>query len=508
MPANLPIVPDSRTGALPSRQMAPAPKRRAFALTHARPSIQHSSSLFWGIFAGLTAAVIWQARGQTLGGTVGALLIISAAMTPSYLWVIGKVRGLPLFPGYALTFIWGFGLPLVEDHPVVTLFPSWNQFVAGCSVTGFLVIGTLVWYPIARKTPRPPTFCWGMEDAQNTLFLLVALGICTLWTVASTAAWISLPGGLASIASAILIAVEALTCFVLSYQLGKRKLSSPAKFAFYLLLGTMLAAILPNLLLITAMSLIAVACIAYVFASKKLPWLGMSLAIGIFAFLHLGKAEMREKHWHEEESPGITPAGYPTFFSEWVQASFKALQRPADDEDRGESLLERSSLMHWLLYFQAVTPGQVPYLNGSTYAVIPRMFVPRILDPEKPMSSEAGDLIAVTYGIQTREGTETTHLAFGLLDEAFVNFGFTGMALLGVILGATYGKVAQWARMMPILSFRSLFAVLVASYCFEAEFTSTYYVAAIFQSTIVLIVVGVVFMRRIKRKSAHISLLE
>ena len=451
---------------------------------------------------------MWQATEQTLGGIIGALLIINAAMLPSYLWVVGRVRGLPLFPGYALTFTWSFGLPLVEDHPIVALFSSWDQFVAACSVTGFLVIGTLVWYPIARRPPRPPAICWGMEDTEHTSFLLAALGACALWHVALTATWIHLPAGVASIASAILIAVEALTCFVLSYQLGKRKLSRQVRLTFFLLLGAMLIAILPNLLLITAMSLLAITCMAYVFASKKLPWLVMSLAMGAFAFLHLGKAEMREKYWHDDEAPAMTPARYPAFLVEWIETSMQAIHRSKDDEARGESLLERSSLMHWLLYFQARTPREIPYLNGATYAAIPRMFVPRIFDPEKPMSSEAGDLIAVTYEIQTREGTETTHLAFGLLDEAFANFGFVGMAGLGILLGGIYGKVGHWARSMPILSFRSLFAVLVASYCFEAEFTSTYYVAAMFQSTIVLVVVGIVFMRPTKRKSVRVSLLE
>jgi hypothetical protein len=253
-----------------------------------------------------------------------------------------------------------------------------------------------------------------------------------------------------------------------------------------------------------------VALLAYVVASRRLPWhVGLAL-LCFFGFLHLGKSKMREKYWEEDDGEMrlISPRQYPTFYSEWMQASMEAIREGDKDEEASASLLERASLMHLMLYFQAVTPYGIPYMHGETYAVIPRMILPRMFDPNKPRSNEASFLLAIHYGMQTREDTETTTFAFGLINEAYANFGFIGMGALAVLLGYFYAKVAGWARQMPILSFRALFAVLVASYSFQAEYSSTFYVAALFQSTVVLIAVAVVAMRRLPRTSGQASLLD
>ena len=439
--------------------------------------------------------VMIKAPGQTPQSVIGALLIIAAAMLPAYLWASGKVRGLPIFPACALTCVWTFALPLVSEHPIVVLFPGWNQLVGAMSIVGFLVIGTLAWYPVARRPSRPPAVCWMMNEEQSSPLLLVALGFCTVWTVAYNAGWVQPPQGVDSLIRAVLLAIEALACFILSFRLGSRRLPGSTKLAFILLLSSLIVSNLPSLLLILAMSLLAISMMAYVVASKRLPWRVGLISLCVFGYLHMGKSEMRGRHWVGDEGYQVQPAQYPSFFGEWVAASWEIVRQGGAEEDRGESLLERASLMHWLLYFEASTPGQIPYLNGETYAVIPRLFIPRILDPEKPRSNEGSFILAIHYGIQTREDTEFTVLAFGLINEAYANFGFLGIGVLAAVMGAFYGKVAHWSRGMPIVSFRALFSVLISSYSFQAEFMSTFYAAALFQSTVVLLVLTVVFMR-------------
>jgi hypothetical protein len=508
MSIDTPTIPPVGATAPPPGRVLVARRRRAGAPGPVGPAVRPLVRLFWIVYLGLNVGVITQAPSQAVGGVIGALLIINAALFPSYLWMQGYVRGLPLFPGYALTFVWAFALPLIENHPIVAYFSSWDQFVGAASITVFLLVGTVAWYPIARRRRPLPAVCWGVSAVHYRPLFLAVLGLCTLWTVAENAGWIQLPGGTASISNAILIATEALTCFVLGFDLGKGKLRGAGMIIFLALLAALIVTILLNLLLINAMALVAIVGIAYTAASKQLPWRIGILIICVFAFLHIGKSDMRGKYWHEEERVYLKPLQYPAFFQDWFDTTMKTIRERDNGGEQGESLLERSSLMHWLLFFQATTPGEFPFLNGATYALIPRMFVPRILDPEKPVSTSAGDMISVYYGIQTPEGTEQTHIAFGLVDEAYANFGFTGMVILGALLGSIYGKVAQWARGMPILSFRALFAMIVASYCFQAEFDSTYYVAAFFQSTIVLILIAFVAMRRVSLREPGISLLD
>ena len=464
--------------------------------------------LFW---AGLVALVIWvglKSPGQSPESVIGALLIIAAAMVPAALWVYRKAPGLPIFPICALTTVWTFGLPLVSDHPILVLFPAWNQLVGALSVTGFLLAGTLSWYAMTRRPIRPPAVCWMIDEERIGYWLLVVLAVCALVTVGFTAKWIVLSPGAYSFSSACLLACEALVCFVLSFRFGRGRLSGLSKLIYFVLLGVLFLAQLPGLVLIANMSLVAVGFIAYAAGSKRLPWRMALLALCIYSFLHVGKSDMRQKYWYDDQAPTIGPLQFPGFLAEWAATSAQVLRSGETADDAGQTLIERASLMHWLLYFQLCSPDAIPFLHGATYAVIPSLFVPRMFEAEKPRSHEATYLMAIHYNIQTREDTDSTTIAFGMINEAYANFGFLGMGALGLVLGLFYGSVSHWSRRMPILSFRALFAVLVASYSFQAEFTSTVYVAALFQSTMVLLLLTVLFMRPGPVRSARVSMLD
>jgi hypothetical protein len=152
--------------------------------------------------------------------------------------------------------------------------------------------------------------------------------------------------------------------------------------------------------------------------------------------------------------------------------------------------------MQLLLYVQTMTPNSVPYLDGATYAIIPSLLVPRIFNEEKIRSHEGTFMLSTHYGFQTEEATQRTTIGFGLLNEAYANFGFGGIGLLALLSGAYYGGVSRWARGAPILSLRALFAILVASYSFQTEFAAGVYVSALFQSTVALVALALGFMRR------------
>lgn len=498
----------------PIRPPVPRPVRSTFSARRGRsPSAQTGTRpdplrrVFRLASVGMIAVVVSKCNAHNLYSVLGAVLIILAALCPCYLWIWGKVRGLPLFPACALTCVWTFALPLVTDNPIVTLFPGWNQLVAAFSLTGFLVAGTLTWYWVARRPLRRPASCWMMDERQGSLLLLLTLAVCGVWSTASTAGWIRLPPAVDSVARAVFLAAEALSCFVLSYLTGKGVLTGVSKILFFVFLGIMLVTTLPNLLLIVAMSLTAICMMAYIVASKRLPWLVGLVAFCIFGFLHFGKGDMRERYWTEEGPNKINPLQYPAFFADWAQTSLRVIRARESDAETSD-LLERASLMHWMLYFQATTPGSVPFLNGESYTLVPRLLLPRFIDPDKPHGNEGNSMLSIHYGIQTREDTEMTTIAFGLLSEAFANFGYFGLVGLGALLGALYGKVAHWARGMPILSFRTLFAVLIASLSFQAELCATSFATMLFQSSVVLFAFTIVFLRPRRLDSARDSTLE
>ncbi|NEO61399.1 MAG: hypothetical protein F6J98_13545, partial [Moorea sp. SIO4G2] len=125
-----------------------------------------------------------------------------------------------------------------------------------------------------------------------------------------------------------------------------------------------------------------------------------------------------------------------------------------------------------------------------------QLLVPRILNPNKIRSNEGTYILNINYGIQTREATNTTTIGWGLMNEAYANFGILGCAGLAVFMGTFYGKVTQWSINAPILSAQSLFAVLILTFAFQTEWSAGVYVAALFQSSTVLGAIVVVLMKK------------
>jgi len=224
------------------------------------------------------------------------------------------------------------------------------------------------------------------------------------------------------------------------------------------------------------------------------PWISFVAGILLFVFLHVGKAEMRDRYWGDADQGPVQLTEYPAFFTEWVSTSLDNLKASEAKEESEHTLLERSSLMQILLYEQTLSV-QVPFLFGDTYVIVPELLIPRIFYPDKPTTHEGTYRLNVHYGFQTREQTETTTIGFGLLNEAYANFGLAGMGILAIVSGAFYGWVERWAAAAPLLSFRGFFAIIVASYSFQTEFAAGVYVAALFQSTIALAGLSLLILR-------------
>jgi len=465
--------------------------------------------IFWFAVILLVGVVVITARPQYPESSLGAVMVGAAALLPVWLWMAGRVIGLPLFPVYAATHVGTYALPLLYEHPIVSLFPADNQLIGAATVTGFLLLGTVTWYLIGHGTSTPVTTCLLLNPANADTFFLVAIAGGTLFSVATTANWLSMDPGLFAIVRAVALALGALGCFALSYRLGRGELTPARALLFRVLIAALIFSNVPSLLLITAMSVIVVAALGYTLGARRFPWLLCLLSVLAFVFLHAGKGDMRAIYWKEDEDPTIQPLNYPSFLAEWIRRSAANIAAGRSETgEEGQTLLQRASLMQLLLYEQVMTPDEVSYMNGETYAIIPALLIPRIFNPTKIASHEGTYLLNIHYGFQTREATATTTIGFGLLNESYANFGYAGVALLAVVLGAYYAAVSRWAQRAPVLSFRSLFAILVASYAFQTEFAAGVYVSALFQSTCALLGVAALFMRRANCRGSAPATLE
>ena len=88
--------------------------------------------------ADLVILVVATAHPQYSESTLGACMITAAALLPVWLWMTGKAFGFPLFPLFSATHIPTHALPLLYEHPIVSLFPANNQLIANAGASDII----------------------------------------------------------------------------------------------------------------------------------------------------------------------------------------------------------------------------------------------------------------------------------------------------------------------------------------------------------------------------------
>ncbi|MGB3652978.1 MAG: hypothetical protein WBA41_17415 [Rivularia sp. (in: cyanobacteria)] len=457
--------------------------------------------VFWFIAVLLFIFELFWTQTDSLITNFGAILITAAALLPSYLWCSGRALGMPIFPLFALTYIWTYGLPLVTEHPQVLTYSTESQLFASITVAGFLGLGTIIWFGFVKSPPPLPKSYRALSTKGGDAFFLFALGIGVLFNIVNNGGWLVsfLQGGFYTAFRAAILGLTALASFVLAYKLGNQELSKNKSRLFLTLLVAYIVTDAVGLLLIGAASTFVTATAGFIFGRQKIPTLPIIITIICLSFLHYGKSDMRNKYWFKEQPNLIQPWQYPAWYGEWVGYSWDYLNKKDDvylpSSQEKESFFERSSTIHMLLLAQDQTPTLKPFLYGKTYAILPELVIPRIFNFNKIRSHEGTHILSIYYGLQTLEATYTTSISWGLLAESYANFGELGCAGLAIVLGIIYGKVTRWSINAPILSAQSLFAVLVLTLSFQTEWTAGVYVAALFQSGIVLGAI-VIFMMK------------
>lgn len=462
-------------------------------------------SWFWAAVALLLLASIFGIRSDSIETISGACLVAFASLLPSYLWITGKAKGLPIFPVFALTHLWTYAVPLVIGHPQVAQYAPPLHLTAGLTTAGFVLLGTFVWFQFVRAAPEPPAAAvWVMDGKKGEPYLLAGCAAGVALSVAFAGGWSDIDAGLFALIRGALLAVTNLAMFVLAHRWGTREMSKKRVGLFLLMVALFVLSNAATLLLVGALSGLLLVVIAYSLGRRKIPVLPLAVLLLVVVPLHYGKGDMRSKYWAAREGgASVKPWEYPGLFVEWAGYSWEHLSGSSDGGGADpQSIAQRAGLINLLLLAQDATAKDVPFLDGATYAVIPRLLVPRFLDPEKPASHEGTYLLNIHFGLQTREDTRTTTIGWGLLNEAYANFGFLGVGGLAVLLGCLYGAVARWGMNCPVLSFRYLFAILLISVAYQSEFSAGVYVAALFQSTVPLLALVFLLMKR-SRVGAH-----
>jgi hypothetical protein len=482
-------------GALPARDRRRLKKKRRWSPPEDRRLIH----LFWGLVVPMLGYVAYTWADRPADYSFAALLVAFFALLPAYLWCGRVVMGLPIFPFFAGTYLLTYAYPFVLAEPSLREHPNESIRRAAWTVSGFLLLATLVWLFWVRRARPLPTHCRVLSADRGTTLLLMILVVGVIVTVFDHADWLAgLPGGLVTLIRQFFHGPTAFAIFVLALRWGKRSLSPGQISIFIGLFMALCIADTSSIFLVTAIISSLMLVLGFIIGRETVPWSWLTPLIVLVGFLHIGKFEMRARYWAEGvQGNTLQPWAYPAFYAEWLQCSSEQLISQKHGGDEQASIFSRVNILYLLLEAQEMAPREVPFLKGETYAIIPSALVPRLINSEKASPHYSTTLLNVTFGNQTEETAQSTSIGWGLLNEAYANFGYTGCGMLAVILGTFYGLITRWSIGLPPASLPTLVGIFTLSFALQTEMTAAIYITAYLQGLFALLVLVYFFTERI-----------
>jgi hypothetical protein len=435
------------------------------------------------LLAGALAYLAYNAKVSDGLHLFQGLVIFALSFVPGLLWAKSGGSRFPVFEPIMLLCANAYAIPLLNGHEQLTTYAPEIIARAGWAVIIYQV-SAIAAYHVTRGQPGRSRF-WTEEilSQQVGKFIIYGLILSTAYIVITTfTTWV--PPDLESVLRAVFFGIGILCTFISCQRWGRGDFSQSDKTILVCTLVPQLILQSVGLLLIASVSLLGIALLGYLSGGKRVPWITMLCAFGILAVLHNGKSKMREKYW-EQLYPPPTFTQLPAFYAEWVGHGLEP--NAENDVSVGRKLLERTSLMHILCLIVNYSPERQPFLHGETYGYVLPQLIPRAFWPEKPRAHIATYRLAIYYGLQDEGATTTTTIAFGMLTEAYANFGMLGGLLLGIFWGVIFKKLQLLSMHSPMFSLAGLLMILLTAWSFNSELTMAVWVSSLSQAMIVVL---------------------
>lgn len=460
---------------------------------------QHRASrlLFSFGTGGLTLAAIYYAYTANVEDPfhlqVG-ILILCLAVLPCLLWAKRGGVQLPLFEVLMLTTANAYAIPLLAGHDQLAQLPVEKISEAGVAVVLYQVAAMCTYYSLRGRPITSPMFTREVISHDINRYIGYGLTITTIYTII-TVFYDIIPSDIVGVTRAVFYGIGLVSVFVQARRWGLRDLGPTERSLFLFNMVVQVIIQFSTLFLVGGISIILLALVGYVSGSRKIPVLAIVVIGSITALLHNGKAPMRVIYW-ESATTRIQPKVFdlPGFFFDWVQYGLSVENSGPDDKKMANKLLDRTSLFHLLCIVVSRTPEFQPHLNGETYAQIPAQFVPRFFWPDKPSAHKGSNTLAIYYGMQGQDDVAKTTVGFGTITEAYANYGFFGIGLLGALYGAVYRKIQLSTAKSPLLSYPGLLTIILMAWSFQIEYTLSMWLSSMFQA--IVAVIGIPFILR------------
>ena len=416
------------------------------------------------------------------------LAIFALSFVPGLLWARSGGSRFPVFEPILLLCANSYAIPLLNGREQLAGYPPEVVTSAGWAVILYQ-LSAITAYLLTRGQPGRSRF-WTEEILSRKLESLIVYGLVlsTVYVAISTfTLWV--PPEIESVLRAVFFGIGILCTFIATQRWGRGELTPTDKALIVATLVPQLILQTVGLLLIGSVSLLGIALLGYLSGGKRIPWVTMLGAFALLALLHNGKSQMRNKYW-ERADPVPAFTQLPAYYGEWIGYG---LQPPVEnssgerDLSTGRKLLERTSLMHILCLIVNYSPERQPFLMGETYGFVLPQLIPRFFWPDKPPSHAGTYRLAIYYGLQDEDATSSTTIAFGMLAEAYANFGLIGGILLGVFWGVSLKKLQILSWHSPMFSLAGLLMILLTAWSFNSEHTMAVWISSLYQALIVVL---------------------
>lgn len=459
-----------------------------------------TTQLFWVIAAALAAVGLLTADQDDPGITAAGVLLALASMMPFYFWLLGWSHGLPIWPVFCLVLGTTYALPMIQNPEILRDYTAAEIILGGITTIGFILVATTVWLFMTSETPEAPRSILMIEEHHAVRYLLLFVAAGVLFGLNQIAGWIYFPGNLMSVVRGVVMSLNSLALFVLAYYHGREMLNKQVFLLFAAGAAATIVMGMTSLMLAQAIVPVAMVVFGYMLGSNRVPWVTMVVIFLVMAVLHAGKMEMRKQYWGEGGMQ-LSLTQLPQFYSDWFGYGMEELGglggvvSGSKREDGQSSVFERSGNLHMLLLVQEKSPRELPFLMGATYAPIPRLLLPRFIDDQKGISHAGNIMLSTYYGLQTEDQTRNTSIAWGLVPEAYANFGYLGIAGLAVVLGIFYSIVTKMSVGVPMTSLRFVVGLLIMAAATRAD-TMGVFVTTQFQGVVGVTLAAALLMRR------------
>lgn len=459
-----------------------------------QPAPPHVRQLIAFGYAGLfiVSAFLWRSQvweNQLLSLANVAMLVLG--VVPMLAWLQRNDQTYPIMEFLLLTTVPFYAIPALTAHEGLFAYPEEVLLNSALVVVAFQLACIMGGFASARLYhPRPSRShsWWDMEvmPESNMKFTSYTIAIFTAWLFFSTMTSL-IPSNWVGTLRAVFYGIGIISVFIQARLWGAGQLNQTQKAWFVFNLITQVLLTFISLLLINGMSVVLTALLGYFSVARRMPWVPVLIALPLFALLHNGKPHMRKIYWENHE-PAPTLTQIPAFFTRWVELGLSNEKVGDDSKDQTLTygLMRRASLFQIVCVAVDTMPYRAPYLYGASYTMIPSQIAPRFLWPDKPSPQLSVKLLSVQLGILSMEETETTSVGFGLLTEAYANFGFLAVSVLGAMFGFLFSRLALATEQCATISAAGMLRILCLVWILSAEVTLAVWLSSLYQACIAI----------------------